>query len=72
MHEFVEIQNARASTVDLDGWTLGRHQLHVSQHTTIAAGAFRLTTNAPAMPFQWTDPRPANDAARFYRVWFGQ
>ncbi len=32
----------------------------------------RLLTNAPAMPFRWTDPRAADGSARFYRVWLSQ
>jgi hypothetical protein len=30
-----------------------------------------LSTNSPALPFNWTDPSPALDAARFYRVRLG-
>jgi hypothetical protein len=42
VHEFVEIQNAGASTVDLSGWTLaGGISYTFPTNTTIASGAFR-------------------------------
>jgi hypothetical protein len=48
VHEFVEIQNAGASTVDLSGWTLaGGISYTFPTNTTIASGAFRVIARNP-------------------------
>ena len=49
VHEFVEIQNAGASTVDLSGWTLaGGIRYTFPANTTIAPGAFQVIAKNPA------------------------
>jgi hypothetical protein len=48
VHEFVEIQNAGASTVDLSGWTIGGGISYTfPTNTTIASGAFRVIAKNP-------------------------
>ena len=48
VHEFVEIQNAGASTVDLSGWTLaGGISYTFPTNTAIAPGAFRVIAENP-------------------------
>src|ERR1041385_6646272 len=48
-HEFVEIQNIGASTVDLSGWSLsGGISYTFPTNTTIASGAFRAIAKIPA------------------------
>ena len=48
MHEFVELQNAGANTVDLSGWTLaGGISYTFPTNTTIASGAFRVIAKNP-------------------------
>jgi hypothetical protein len=39
--------------------------------TNLTAWAVIFTTNAPAVPFLWTDPNPAAASPRFYRVRMG-
>jgi hypothetical protein len=49
VHEFVEIQNAGASTVDLSGWTLaGGISYTFPTNTTIASGAFQVIAKNPS------------------------
>lgn len=49
VHEFVEIQNAGASEVDLSGWTISNAiSFTFPNGTTIAPGAFRVIAKNPA------------------------
>jgi hypothetical protein len=49
VHEFVEIQNAGATAVDLSGWTLsGGIDFTFPAGTTIAPGAYRVIATNPA------------------------
>ena len=49
VHEFVEIQNAGVSTVDLSGWSLaGGISYTFPSNTTIASGAFRVIAKNPS------------------------
>jgi hypothetical protein len=48
VHEFVEIQNAGATTVDISGWTLaGGISYTFPTNTAIASGAFRVIAKNP-------------------------
>lgn len=49
VHEFVEIQNTGAATVDLTGWTLaGGISYTFPTNTTITAGGYRVIAKIPA------------------------
>ncbi len=49
IHEFVEIQNAGAATVDISGWTLaGGIGYTFPANTSVAAGGFKVIAKTPA------------------------